>query len=95
MVKAGAARVGAVSGGAASVEAMTQRESREVERILLHVSDARTRAHHAAEKIEREGGAEDVVGALRSAEQELAQLHRTLSQATYYAIPSETPPSAV
>jgi hypothetical protein len=68
---------------------MTERESREVEKILLHISDARSRARSAADALEKEGGARHVVDALRAGEQELADLHRALSQSTYYAVPDD------
>jgi predicted ABC-type transport system involved in lysophospholipase L1 biosynthesis ATPase subunit len=83
------------SGRVASVPTMTERESREVERILLHVSDARSRTHDAAERLGKDGGAEHVVEALRSAEQQLATLHRSLSQATYYAVSNDDPQTTV
>lgn len=69
--------------------AMTERDAKEVEKVLLHISDARSRTRRAAEGIEKVGGAQHVVDALRSSEQQLAELHRTLSQATYYAVPDD------
>jgi hypothetical protein len=66
---------------------MTERESKEVEKILLHISDARSRTRKAADALEKDGGASHVVEALRTSEQELASLHRSLSQSTYYAVP--------
>lgn len=69
---------------------MTERESAEVEKVLLHISDTRSRAHRGVEALEKAGGAAHLVDALRSTEQQLAGLHRTLSQETYYAIPEET-----
>ncbi len=74
---------------------MVERESREVERILLHVSDARSRTRDAAERLGKEGDAEHVVEALRSAEQQLAVLRRSLSEATYHAVSNEDPQTAV
>jgi len=68
---------------------MTERESKEVERILLHISDAQARAGRAADALGKSGGAKHVVDALRSGEQELAGLHRRLSQSTYYAVPDD------
>jgi hypothetical protein len=68
---------------------MTERESSEVEKILLHISDARSRARLAADAVQKDGGAAHVVDALRSTERQLADLHRTLSQATYYAAPDD------
>jgi hypothetical protein len=68
---------------------MTERESKEVEKVLLHVSDARSLTRRAAELLEKDGGAKHIVDALRSSEQQLADLHRTLSQSTYYAVPED------
>lgn len=65
---------------------MTERQSSEVEKVLLHLSDARTRARRAAELVEKDAAETHVVEALRATERELANLHRTLSQRTYYAV---------
>lgn len=69
---------------------MTERQSSEVEKVLLHISDARTRARRAAELVEKDGAEAHIVGALRATEQHLADLHRTLSQTTYYAVPDSS-----
>lgn len=69
---------------------MTERQSSEVEKVLLHVSDARSRARRAAEACARDGADAHVVAALRDAERELAALHRKLAQGTYYAVPDES-----
>jgi hypothetical protein len=66
---------------------MTERQSAEVEKVLLHLSDARTRAKRAVEAVERDGAEPHIVAALREVEQELAALHRKLGQGTYYAVP--------
>jgi hypothetical protein len=68
---------------------MTERESAEVEKALLHISDAHMRARRAAEVLEKDGAASSVVEALRASERQLALLHRTLSQSTYYAVPDD------
>ncbi len=65
---------------------MTERQSSEVEKVLLHVSEARTRARRAAEIVEKDGAEAHIVEALRTAERQLADLHRKLSQGTYYAV---------
>lgn len=78
-----------MSGRVPNVAPMTERESKEVEKILLHISDARSRTRRAADTLEKDGGAKHVVDALRSSEQQLANLHRTLSQSTYYAVPGD------
>ena len=69
-----------------TVRAMNERQSAEVEKVLLHISDARTRASRAAQLVEKDGAEEHIVAALRDAERQLADLHRTLSQGTYYAV---------
>lgn len=69
---------------------MTEGHSSEVEKVLLHISDARTRARKAAETVEKDGAEEHVVQALRETEEQLAELHRKLSQGTYYAVPDSS-----
>lgn len=69
---------------------MTEKQFSEVERVLLHLSDARMRARRAAEAVEEDGADAHIVAALRDTEQHLADLHRTLSQSTYYAVPDAT-----
>lgn len=75
-----------VSAERRTVSDMTERQSIEVEKVLLHVSDARTRARKGADVVAKDGAEEHVVAALRDAEQTLADLHRRLSQGTYYAV---------
>lgn len=65
---------------------MTERQSAEVEKVLLHLADARTRTRRAAELVEKDGAEPHVVAALQGTEQQLADLHRKLSQGTYYAV---------
>jgi hypothetical protein len=74
---------------------MTERQSSEVEKVLLYISDARTRARKAAESVEKDGADEHIVAALKDSEQQLAALHRQLSQGTYYAVPDESMKLAV
>jgi len=69
-----------------TVHPMTEQESKEVEKVLLHIADVRSRTRRAAEALEKDGGAKHVVQALRDSEEQLAGLHRTLSQSTYYAV---------
>jgi ABC-type cobalamin/Fe3+-siderophores transport system ATPase subunit len=68
---------------------MTEQQSSEVEKVLLHVSDARSRARRAAETCAKDGADAHIVAALSDAERQLAALHRKLSQGTYYAVPDE------
>jgi len=73
-----------------SVQPMTEQESREVEKVLLHLADARSRTRQAAEALEKAAAAEHVVTALRNSEKQLAELHRMLSQSTYYAVTDDS-----
>jgi cellobiose-specific phosphotransferase system component IIA len=66
---------------------MTEAHSGEVEKVLLHVGDARDRARAAAERMAKQGAEEHVVRALREAEQSLGEIHRRLTQQTLYAVP--------
>lgn len=65
---------------------MTERESSEVEKVLLYIGDASSRARRAAESVQKAGADEHVVAALVEAQRELAELHRKLAQRTYYAV---------
>jgi len=73
-----------------SSAAMTELQSSEVEKVLLHVSDARARARKAAETCARDGAEPHIVAALADTERQLAELHRKLSQGTYYAVPDKS-----
>ena len=65
---------------------MTEAESREVEKVLLHLGDVRTRTRKAAEALEKAGASPHVADAIRETEKQLAALHRRLSQGRYYAV---------
>ena len=69
---------------------MNEGHSSEVETVLLYLSDARTRARKAAEAVEKDGAEAHVVAALRETEQQLGEMHRKLSQGTYYAVPDSS-----
>ncbi len=73
-----------------SSAAMTERQSSEVEKVLLHVSDAQSRARKATEACASDGAEAHIVGALADAERQLGELHRKLSQGTYYAVPNKS-----
>lgn len=66
---------------------MTEAHGSEVERVLLFISDAQARARRASARIEKEGGEQHLIEALREAQGELGALHRRLMQGTYYAVP--------
>ena len=69
---------------------MTELQSSEVEKVLLYVSDARSRARRAADACAKDGAEAHIVEALADAERQLAELHRKLSQGTYYAVPDQS-----
>jgi hypothetical protein len=73
---------------------MREAHSAEVEKVLLHLSDARARARRAADTVGRTGAEEHVVDALRETERRLGELHRSLAQGTYYAVPDNAPGSS-
>ncbi len=66
---------------------MTEAHSSEVERVLLYVGDARDRARIARDQLEKENAEPHVAEAMRAAERALGELHRELSQRTFYAVP--------
>lgn len=65
---------------------MTERELSEIERVLLYVGDARSRAGCAAVVLERAGAPRHVVEAVRETEQRMAEAYRTLTHGTYYRV---------
>jgi hypothetical protein len=67
---------------------VSEESVREVERVLLHVADARARALKAVATLDRLGDQEHATEALRSTADELQRLDRRLRQATYYATPA-------
>lgn len=67
---------------------MNEDHFREIERVLLYVSDARRRAETTAAGLVRDGAEQHLVEAIRAAERDLAELHRRLMQATYWAVPA-------
>jgi hypothetical protein len=68
---------------------MNERHSSEVEKVLLYIGDARTRAGRAADAVRKDGADPHIVAALTDAERELSELHRRLAQGTYYAVPDD------
>lgn len=67
---------------------MIEADSSEVEKVLLFISDAETRARQATDRLEKRGADRHVIDALRASDEELGRLHRRLMQQTYYAVPS-------
>jgi hypothetical protein len=69
---------------------MNERQSSEVEKVLLYIGDARTRAKRAAASAEKDGADPHIVAALTDTERQLGDLHRQLAQSTYYAVPDSS-----
>lgn len=63
----------------------------EIEKVLLYVSDARQRAERAAKHIAKADAEPHLVAALEHASTSLRELHRTLTQSTYYAVVEDAP----
>lgn len=74
---------------------MVEAHSKEVERVLLFISDARERARRASEQLRADGADPHIVQAMSDAQQDLSDLHRRLMQGTYYAVPEATQRLAV
>jgi hypothetical protein len=68
---------------------MTEKQASEVEKVLLHISDARRRARSATEACAKDGASPKLLAALNDAEQRLGEVHRQLMHGTYYAAPDE------
>lgn len=69
---------------------MTESQSSEIEKVLLYISDARTRTKRAADAVAKDGADAHIVQALADAERQLGELHIKLSQGTYYAVPDDS-----
>jgi hypothetical protein len=67
---------------------VTEQQLSEIERVLLYVGDARSRAARAASELARAGAPAYAVDAVRETEERMAKAYRTLSQRTYYRIAS-------
>lgn len=68
---------------------MNEEHFKEIEKVLLYVSEARRKAEGVAEALDRSGAEAHLVTALRDAEAELAELHRKLMKGTYWAVPKQ------
>jgi hypothetical protein len=62
----------------------------EIEKVLLYIADARQRAEGAAKKLAKSGGDSHLVAALAEAERSLKEVHRTLMQSSYFAVPERS-----
>ena len=68
---------------------MNEAHFAEIEKTLLYISDARERAERAVRALAKDEAEAHLVHALEDTERELAELHRRLMQATYFAVPRE------
>ncbi|MEX2194845.1 MAG: hypothetical protein WD844_06125 [Thermoleophilaceae bacterium] len=66
---------------------MNEAHFNEIERALLHISDARRRTARAAKALSRDGAEPHLVAALEEADQQMEALGRRLTQRTYFAVP--------
>ena len=67
---------------------MNEDHFREIEKVLLYVSDAQERAARAATTIGKSDAEPHLVAALDEAAVALSSLHRRLMQGTYWAVPA-------
>jgi hypothetical protein len=65
---------------------MNEAHFNEIERALLHVSDAARRVERTAADLERAGAEPHLVAALEQAKAELDATYRSLTQGTYFAV---------
>jgi len=65
---------------------MNESHFSEIERVLLHVSEAAGRAGRAAEELDRAAAEPHLVAALEQAKAELDATYRSLTQGTYFAV---------
>lgn len=68
---------------------MIEAHMREVENVLLYVSEARQRAARARRALETGGAEPHLVAAVADAESSMTEEHRRLMQATYFAVPAD------
>lgn len=71
---------------------MNESHFNEIERALLHISDARERTSRAAAALEKDGADAHLSAALREAEEKPGDLSRVLTQRTYFAVTEDTTP---
>lgn len=65
---------------------MDEAQFLEVDKVLLHVEDARRRADKAIQTMRADGAAPHLLDALAAARDELARTHRRLMQGTYWSV---------
>jgi hypothetical protein len=62
---------------------------RDVDRVLLYISQARVKAEEIAEALAKDGAEERLVSALRTAAGAMAAEHKRLMNSTFYIVPAE------
>ena len=65
---------------------MNEAHFNEIERALLHVSDAAQRVGRTAADLDRAGAEPQLIAALEQAKAELDATYRSLTQGTYFAV---------
>ena len=68
---------------------VNEQHFKEIEVVLLYVSEARERAERTARALRKDGADDHLVEALETAERELEELGQLLMQRTYFAVPKE------
>ena len=68
---------------------MDEKQFGEIEKALLFVSESRKRVQRASKTIAAAGADQHLVDALDELESNLAELHRTTMQKTYFAVPDD------
>ncbi len=68
---------------------MNEAHFREIEKVMLYISEARAAAESSAKTIAKDDADDHLVIALESTEQALAKLHTALMQSTFFAVPSD------
>lgn len=68
---------------------MNEAHMREIENVLLYVTEARQRAERACGTLAEDGAERHLVRALEQTVEVMRDEHRRLMQATYWAVPQQ------
>ncbi len=68
---------------------MNEAHFNEIERALLYISHARERAERAAKALRKDDAEPHLIAEMERAQAELRELHDSLMQGTYFAIPEK------
>lgn len=66
---------------------MNEAHFAQIEKTLLYISEARERAERTITELEKSNAEAHLIEAVRTAETDLAGLHKRLMQQTYFAVP--------